>query len=247
MTGIRIGTAGWSVPSAYRSDFPEEGSHLERYARRLDAVEINSSFYRPHRHATYRRWAASVPEDFRFSVKIPRTISHERRLAECGDLLARFADEVGGLEGKLGILLLQLPPSLAFDATVAAAFLSQCRSLIAAPIVCEPRHASWFTPDAEQLLAGHRVARVAADPPPVAGASEPGGWPGLVYYRLHGSPVIYRSAYGRARLAGYAARLRGLSGWCILDNTAAMAALGDALALRDMLPSVPERRVASIV
>ena len=74
------------------------GSHLERYGAILDAVEINSSFYRPHRTATYERWAASVPEDFRFAVKVPKAITHERRLKDVGDLLDRFLSEVGGLD-----------------------------------------------------------------------------------------------------------------------------------------------------
>ena len=65
---IRIGCAGWSVLSRHRALFGTEGSHLARYATRFDAVEINSSFYRPHRRATYERWAASVPDAFRFSL-----------------------------------------------------------------------------------------------------------------------------------------------------------------------------------
>jgi hypothetical protein len=67
MTGrALVGTAGWSLPSRHAADFPTTGSHLERYATRFDVVEINSSFYRPHRLVTYDRWAASVPDDFRF-------------------------------------------------------------------------------------------------------------------------------------------------------------------------------------
>jgi hypothetical protein len=84
---VRIGTAGWSIPTEHAAPFPALGSHLERYAAVFDAVEINSSFYRPHRPATYERWAASVPEGFRFAVKVPKAITHERRLKGVGDLL----------------------------------------------------------------------------------------------------------------------------------------------------------------
>ena len=63
----------WSIPKAYGVPFPPSGSHLERYGAVFNAVEINSSFYRPHRTATYERWAASVPEDFRFAVKVPKS------------------------------------------------------------------------------------------------------------------------------------------------------------------------------
>jgi uncharacterized protein YecE (DUF72 family) len=243
---VRIGTAGWSIGSRYRTDFPGEGTHLERYATRFDAVEINSSFYRPHRVATYRRWAESVPADFRFAVKFPKRISHELRLGACADALHRFLEETGGLGDKLGVLLLQLPPSLAFDPGAVAAFLALCRSASAAPIVCEPRHASWFTGAADRLLADHRVARAAADPAPADGAGDTGGWPGLAYVRLHGSPVMYRSAYDDAVLDRYAVRLRRSSGWCIFDNTAAMAATGDALKLQARLVNL-ERAVIPVV
>jgi len=233
-----IGTAGWSVPSRYAERFPADGSHLERYARRLNAVEINTSFYRPHRRATYERWAASVPAGFRFAVKLPRTMTHERRLKDCDALLDRFAGEVEGLGPKLGMLLVQLPPSLAFEAEVVEEFFSALRRRIDPPAACEPRHAGWFGPEAEELLQRLPVARVAADPVRAPGAGEPGGWKGLVYYRLHGSPKIYYSDYDEAVLAGIRRRLQayraaGVPAWCIFDNTAAFAALGNALAVME--------------
>jgi uncharacterized protein YecE (DUF72 family) len=77
-----VGTAGWSLDRRYAAHFPGAGSHLQRYSGSFNAAEINSSFHRPHRRSTYERWAASVPEDFRFSVKLPKTITHERRLIE---------------------------------------------------------------------------------------------------------------------------------------------------------------------
>jgi uncharacterized protein YecE (DUF72 family) len=237
---VRIGTAAWSIPRGHAAPFPVAGSHLERYAAVLNAVEINSSFYRPHRTATYERWAASVPEDFHFAVKIPKAITHERRLADVDDLLDRFLSEAGGLGPKLGPLLVQLPPSLSFQSGIADRFLSELRSRVQGSIVCEPRHASWFTPEVEALLTELRIARVAADPAPVAGADEPGGWRGLSYYRLHGSPKIYYSAYSPEYLAAIAEVLArnaaaGIETWCIFDNTAAFAATGDALTTRSLV------------
>jgi uncharacterized protein YecE (DUF72 family) len=187
---VRIGTAAWSIPKEHAVPFPVAGSHLEHYAAVLNAVEINSSFYRPHRTATYERWAASVPEDFRSAVKIPKAITHERRLKHVDDLLNRFLSEAGGLGPKLGPLLVQLPPSLSFQDGIADRFLSDLRSRVPGSIVCEPRHPSWFTPEVETLLDQHRIARVAADPAPVPGADELGGWRGLSYYHLHGSPDL---------------------------------------------------------
>lgn len=240
ITTIRIGTAAWSIPKEHAAPFPITGSHLERYSAILNAVEINSSFYRPHRTATYERWAASAPEDFRFAVKVPKTITHVGRLKDVGDLLDRFLSEVSSLGPKLGPLLLQLPPSLTFQLGVSDHFLSELRSRVKSRIVCEPRHASWFTPEVEALLTELRIARVAADPAPVAGANEPGGWRGLSYYRLHGSPRIYYSAYSQEYLTAIAEVLvrdavADIETWCIFDNTAAFAATEDALTTKSLV------------
>jgi uncharacterized protein YecE (DUF72 family) len=231
-----IGTAGWSVPSRYAAELPPGGSHLERYARRFGAVEINSSFYRPHQRKTYQRWAQSVPAGFRFSVKLPKAITHEQRLADCDALLDGFAAEVTGLGDRLGVLLVQLPPKLGFDRRVADRFFDDLRQRLDVLVACEPRHPSWFTPDVNEWLAERRIARVAADPAPVPDAGEPGGWNGLAYYRWHGSPRIYYSDYDDGALGALGKRLdaqrqHGVPTWCILDNTASGAALGNALAL----------------
>ena len=127
---LRVGTAGWSVPSRCVAEVPPGGSHLERYARRLNAVEINSSFYRPHQRKTYEQWAQSTPNSFRFSVKMPKAMTHEQRLADCGALLDRFVAEVTGLGDRLGVLLVQLPPKLALEERVAGGFFRNLRKRI---------------------------------------------------------------------------------------------------------------------
>lgn len=235
MGTVRTGTAGWAIPRAVAGAFPKEGSGLARYAARLDCVEINSTFYRSHRPATYARWCETVPPRFRFAVKMPRVITHERRLADCEGLLAGFAEEIGHLGDKLGPVLIQLPPSLSLDSDLAPRFFEQARRNFGGPLVCEPRHASWFTPEAEAIFRTAEVARVAADPAPIPGAAEPGGWNGLIYARLHGSPRIYRSSYDDAALAEWARRLGG-SGerWIIFDNTASGAAAANALTMRGL-------------
>ena len=230
---IRIGTAGWSIAKPHAADFPGEGSHLERYARRLSAVEINSCFYRPHRAATYARWAAAVPAGFRFAAKIPREITHVRRLVSVADMLDRFLSEVGALGDRLGPLLLQLPPSLRFDESIVGGFFSLFRARFDGVIVCEPRHPSWFTNGVDRLLARWLIARAAADPAPVPRATVPGGWPGLIYRRLHGSPRMYHSGYSPQYL-DQTARLVTAGcheQWCIFDNTALGEATRDALDL----------------
>jgi uncharacterized protein YecE (DUF72 family) len=231
---IDIGTAGWSIPRVYADRFPPEGSHLDRYAHRLHAVEINSSFYRPHRPSTYARWTETVPEEFRFAVKVPREITHQRRLVEARDALERFLAEVSALGHKLGPLLIQLPPSLPFRAEVVRSFLADLRDRFAGVVVCEPRHDSWFAEDAEDVLTRFQIARVAADPARVPRAADPGGWTGLAYYRLHGSPRVYYSPYPPEYLDGLARQLAscaasGMPTWCVFDNTALGAATADAL------------------
>lgn len=177
-----------------------------------------------------------MPAGFRFAVKLPKTITHLRRLVDCTEPLARFADEVDGLGAKRGPVLVQLPPGLAFDAGVADGFLRTLRTAIAGPIVCEPRHPSWFEPDADDLLVRQQVARAAADPARIPAAALPGGWRGLTYARWHGSPAMYRSSYDPPALAAHAA-LASEAGerWSIYDNTTLGAATANALALQALL------------
>jgi uncharacterized protein YecE (DUF72 family) len=237
---IRLGVAGWNVRREHAARFSDTGSHLARYATQFNAVEINSCFYRPHRRATYERWAATVPPDFRFAVKLPKVITHANRFVDIVAPLERFLGEVAGLGEKLGPVLVQLPPSFAFDETLARSFFDELRARFDGEAVLEPRHETWFTADIEQLLVEFHVARVAADPARVPAAAEPGGYEGVMYLRLHGSPRIYYSAYSAEYLADVARLLeasasRDISTWCIFDNTALGAATADALTVKSHL------------
>jgi uncharacterized protein YecE (DUF72 family) len=234
---IYVGSAGWNIPRAHKARFPDTGSQLQRYAARLNAAEINTSFYRPHAVATYERWAAAVPAEFRFAVKIPKTITHEQALTRARAPLERFLAEIAGLGTRLGPLLVQLPPSHAFDARRAGRFFDLLRARHEGPVVCEPRHVSWTARAAEALLVKFRVARVAADPPRAAGLHAPGGWPGVVYFRWHGSPRPYFSPYSMEQLAGLAVQLSRCASdaWCVFDNTGSGSAAGNALDLRGLM------------
>jgi uncharacterized protein YecE (DUF72 family) len=234
-----IGTAGWSIPRASAHRFEPGGTHLQRYSRVFGCAEINSSFHRSHATATYAKWAASTPPGFRFAVKLPRAITHDRKLRRARLPLERFLEESAGLARKRGPLLVQLPPSLAFDARVAARFFTLMRSSYGGAIVCEPRHPTWFSLQADALLVRYEVARVAADPAPAAGAENPGGWKGIAYFRLHGTPRMYWSRYDNEYIAALARRLRALPAsvavWCVFDNTASGAALENAWDLNTRL------------
>ena len=241
---ILVGTAGWSLPREVQDQFAEGDSHLARYASRFPAAEINSSFHRSHKRSLYEKWASAVPAQFRFCAKLPKTITHERRLVDCDELLATFLSEAGGLGDKLACLLVQLPPSFAFDAAVAEPFLLMLRERFPAALAIEPRHATWFEADADGLLRELQIARVLADPVRHDAGRWPGGWRERVYVRLHGTPRMYYSSYEADVLRALALRMRvaaneGAEVWCIFDNTAAGAAAGNAL---DLLRLLEERR-----
>jgi len=241
MAGISIGIAGWALARAALPAFPPPGfgSHLRRYAAVFDTVEINSSFYRPHKAQTYARWAGEVPAGFRFAVKLPKSITHDKRLLDCEAELDRFTFEAGALAGKLGWILVQLPPSLPFHADAAAALFAGLRGRLAAPcnplLACEARHGSWFGADASAMLREAGVIRVIADPP----AGEPGPYVATseaCYIRLHGSPLVYRSVYEPGRLAKVAAFLRGQSNALVIfDNTMSGTQALQALHLQALL------------
>ncbi len=242
---IFIGTAGWSLPRADQGQFASEGTHLARYAQTLNGVEINSSFYRPHSAKLYSKWAAAVPERFRFSVKMPKVITHERRLLDCDEQLCDFLDQLQGLGTRLGCILIQLPPSFEYHASLAGAFFELFRALHNGPLAVEPRHPSWFTRDVDHLLASYDAARVAADPARVPSAAIPGGTSDLAYFRLHGSPRMYWSSYESdflddlwSRIISAAQRARAV--WCIFDNTASGSAIPNALELAHQTTVEPD-------
>jgi uncharacterized protein YecE (DUF72 family) len=235
---VWIGCAGWSIPTQLADRFPATGTHLERYASRFNAVEINSSFYRPHQMKTYSRWADSTPVDFRFSVKLPREITHRRRLVDVEHELQVFLDQSSGLGEKFGVLLIQFPPSLKFDFATTEHFFKALRSRTQVSVACEPRHVDWYSPEAVQLFEDYQISRVVADPAPVRLASVPAGARELCYFRLHGSPRIYYSQYEEPRLLEFARRLIAYrtdetAAWCIFDNTADGFAVTDATAFRE--------------
>ena len=229
-----IGTAGWSIPSAEQLRFPSGGSHLARYAQVFSAVEINSTFNRAHRASTFERWAASVPGNFRFSIKMSRAITHDQRLVRTASLLDPFLADLAPLGRRLGCLLVQLPPSLAFDTRIARSFFTVLRKRFARGVALEPRHASWFGSRADRLMEEFKIARVAANPPRAEGDGKPGGWRGLAYFRLHGSPRVYYSSYDDDFLGALALELKVLARrrtptWCIFDNTTLGAATPNAM------------------
>ncbi len=240
---VYVGCAGWSIPREYAVSFASDGTHLQRYARTFNCCEINSSFYRPHRYDTWERWARSVPESFRFSAKLPRAITHDSQLNCTPDDLTAFLQQVRCVGEKLGVLLVQLPPSCVFEFRVAKRFFMLFRAQHAGDIALEARHASWFEPQPEALLREFRIAGVAADPACVPAAGRPTGFDQIAYFRLHGSPRRYYSSYSGEFLKVAARQIVDLPRkariWCIFDNTAAGFATSNALQLREEICQEP--------
>ena len=233
---FRVGTAGWSIPRASAFRFEAPGTHLERYARSLRCAEINSSFYRPHAAATYAKWRDSTPSDFRFAVKMPRTITHELKLQDAREPLVAFLAQTDGLAQKRGPILVQLPPSFSFDATIVTPFWISCARCTTVPSYASRGMRRGSRRRSPRSSIGYRVSRVAADPPPVPAAVVPAGWPGVAYFRLHGSPRKYWSRYDEHYIATLAMAVRTIPGaeevWCVFDNTASGAAIENAWELR---------------
>ena len=240
---VRIGLAGWSEAASRHGKLlprtPQEGATgLQRYAAAFDFVEINSSFYRQVRPATYEKWCDEVPDDFRFAVKMHRLITHYTRLKNT-ELLKDFFGSVQALDGKLAAVLVQLPPTLVFEKERAAEFFRALRRLHRGDVVCEPRHRSWNEEEARTLLAEFQIGPVFTLIPPEdedplrgAGASVP------LYVRLHGTPRKYYSPYSShdlARLVRVLHICRKRRCYVVFDNTAGPAGVRNALELQHLL------------
>jgi uncharacterized protein YecE (DUF72 family) len=120
-----------------------------------------------------------VPDHFRFSIKVPKLITHVKRLMGSDDALHAFLDEAAALGERLACLLIQLPPSFAFVLTDVEPFLQTLRKCHNGNVALEPRHASWFSPETTKILERYQIARVAADPARPQAAELGGGmvWP----------------------------------------------------------------------
>jgi uncharacterized protein YecE (DUF72 family) len=244
---LRVGLAGWSNPPAHRTRRSDQ-THLAYYAEHFDCVEINSSFYRPHLGKTYAKWRDETPARFLFSAKMPRSVTHEARLRDCASEVSRFYDEVSNLQPKLGVILVQLPPSLEYSAAAARSFFKNLPSLSKTMVACEPRHASWFTQAADEALKRSNIARVAADPAKFPSAEVPGGQDHVAYFRWHGSPQMYYSDYTKQQLTNFANQVHNTKAqnvWCVFDNTARYAAWDNAQSLVKLAQSIDARQPSS--
>ncbi len=236
---IRIGISGWTYPRWRKVFYPEGLAHraeLSYAARHVNSIEINGSFYSLQRPSSYLSWREQTPEDFVFSVKGGRFITHMKKLAGVETALANFfASGLLALGPKLGPILWQLPPNLGYDPDRLRGFFDQLprtagaaaelasrhdakvpedRALTAAMDPDQPlrhslevRHPTFMEPGFVDLLRRHDIALVVAD--------TAGKWPlikqataDFVYIRLHGDTELYTSGYSAAAIESWAADIQ---------------------------------------
>jgi uncharacterized protein YecE (DUF72 family) len=229
---VLVGTSGWQYRDWRGRFYPDrlaQARWLEHYADRFATVESNNAFYRLPEPGTFESWAARTPPDFVMAVKASRYLTHIRRLRDPEEPVGRLLDRARRLGGKLGPVLLQLPPTLKADP---AALDQTLRAFPAAVrVAVEPRHESWFGHEVRDLLAAHGAALCLADSPrrrtPLWRTAD---W---TYLRLHQGTATPRPCYGRQALATWAGRLADLVGpdadvFVYFNNDPAGCAVRDA-------------------
>jgi uncharacterized protein YecE (DUF72 family) len=240
---IYVGTAAWTIPKIAAESFPLEGSHLERYAQVLNAVEINSSFYKDHQAKSYKRWADSTPIDFKFSVKLNKRFTHECHLKVDQEDLRTNLSAISQLGEKWGTLLLQFAGKQQFLAPEMEVFYKTIRERFEGPVALEARNLSWLSSEAIMLMQEYGISKVDADPEKCPGDLNFEFPEKIKYYRLHGSPEIYKSDYDPKYLDQLFKRMSSKHHgdvWCIFDNTTFGHATNNAVTI--MQKGVPYER-----
>ncbi|GAA4146655.1 DUF72 domain-containing protein [Actinomadura keratinilytica] len=204
-----VGCSGWQYPHwrgvLYPPGLPQR-LWLERYAECFDTVESNAAFYRLPKRETFENWAARTPGGFVMAVKASRFLTHVKRLREPAEPVARLMAAAQGLGGKLGPVLLQLPPTLHADAGLLAACLARFPAGVR--VAVEPRHPSWWTGAIRAVLERHGAALCWADVlgRPVTPLWRTAGWG---YVRLHEGAAAPWPAYGDRALTSWIRRAAG--------------------------------------
>jgi uncharacterized protein YecE (DUF72 family) len=223
---IYIGTSGWSYKH-WRALFYPQGvkaaDWLRYYAGHFCTTEINSSFYRVPSVDTVATWAATVPPHFRFCPKMSRYLTHMKKLHAPEEPLARFFTAMALLADKMGPVLLQLPPNLGFNESIAAPFFDRlAHHYPTHHFVLEARHASWLEGPALRLLKHWGIGWVIAQ----SGVD----WPyaevitaNNIYLRFHGPAQLYASSYSDEQLQGFALKIKawqqsGYRVWAFFNN-----------------------------
>jgi uncharacterized protein YecE (DUF72 family) len=235
---IRVGTSGWTYKHWEGIFYPGEtpkSKWLEYYGGHFNTVELNASFYRLPKRETFENWKARTPDDFLWSVKASKFITHTRRLENSAEPLDRLYHVTSGLGKKLGVILFQLPPSLAYNEKTLRDFCETLNPQIRHAI--EVRHPSWINDQAFSLLREFNIALCIAD--------TAGRYPScetitsdFVYIRLHGSRELYASKYSEKELRNWAEKVNAWNRetFIYFDNDFEGHAVNNAGRLKELLP-----------
>jgi len=204
---LHVGTSGWQYSSWRGVFYPPQLAQkrwLEHYAGAFATVENNSAFYRLPARETFQSWRSRIPADFVMAVKASRFLTHVRRLREPHDPVRRLLDAATGLDGRLGPILLQLPPTLTADAQLLAESLKQFPR--PARVAVEPRHESWWMEETREVLgaAGAALCWVDTGGRPQTPLWRTADWG---YLRLHQGRAKPWPRYGRQALTSWIRRL----------------------------------------
>jgi uncharacterized protein YecE (DUF72 family) len=235
---VRLGTSGFLYDHWRGRFYPPSarGAELEYYAARFDTVELNVTFYRMPTSATFRAWAARVPDGFMYAVKASRYLTHVRRLRDSREAVAYLMERAGELGPHLGPILLQLPPDLPADIEHLAETLQAFPPSVR--VAVEPRHESWFSEEFRRLLVDSGAALCLADRGgPITPMWQTAAW---TYLRFHGGRASPCPCYGRRALESWASRLAELTpgdhdSYAFFNNDHQGCALRDAAVFARLL------------
>jgi len=234
---IRIGTSGWMYNHWQRIFYPDKwpkSKWLEYYAGQFDTVELNASFYRLPNPKTFKGWKERTPDNFLWSVKASKFITHIRRLKDPAEPLSRLYNSITGLGEKLGVILFQLPPSLSFDEKV---FIDFCESLDPNfRYALEIRHPSWINSRVSAVLSEFNMALCISDTAGRYPSSE-AITADFVYIRLHGPRSLYASEYSEEELRVWAEKVIdwNKNAFIYFDNDFKGHAIKNARRLKEIL------------
>ncbi|MFD2863835.1 DUF72 domain-containing protein [Mucilaginibacter antarcticus] len=224
----------WKGPF-YPADIPQR-KWFEFYAQNFSTLELNVTFYRFPQVAFLKKWYADSPADFRFSVKAPKAITHFKQFHNTVDMITSFYEMIReGLGDKLGPVLFQFSPRFRYAEERLQRIIDQLDP--AFENVLEFRHDSWWRADVYQRLAQHRIT--------FCGMSHPELPNDLIinnkvlYYRFHGVPQLYSSAYSNEQLAAIVQTLKADKtvdeAWFYFNNDVAVAAIPNAKSMIELV------------
>jgi uncharacterized protein YecE (DUF72 family) len=236
---LYIGCSGFYNNDWKGSLYPENAQSkdfLSLYSKTFNAVEINSTFYRKPTSKTLLKWHDETPDDFRFFIKIPKSITHQNRLENSRDEIALFCNHIqNGLKDKLSGFLYQLPPSFTNTAENIERIINNIDHGFLN--VIEFRHSSWWQKEIFELLKKHNIV--------FSGVNFPGNLPEdliinhaeILYYRLHGKPVLYKSEYSKDFMESLAEKIKDSkqTSFIFFNNTWGTAAIKNSLYLKSIL------------